>query len=309
MNHDEIHFLGERGYQYTSVISSSNNYKVFKMYSTNYQRFFAVKKIDSDKFNSNELEIMKSLHHGNIIYLYDYVDYNGFTYLIFEYCQTDLYHLVETTQLSKAQITQFMYQILSAVQFIHSLNISHGDIKPSNILIDENGRIKLCDFGLAIAHARHKPVSNCYRGTLLFMAPEIFAKSGFDPIKADMWAVGVTFFYMITKTFPFYAEDQLALMQLISKGVFPQYKILDDGLRKVICRCLDFNPATRAGVEEVINMELYDVYAPTNLQARPRKRFRGSSTHNSVILRPNFIKASPSTSNLCPSPIRRRMTK
>ena len=89
-----------------------------------------------------------------------------------------------------------MKEILKGVEYLHSLGIAHRDIKPDNILIsfkEDMPVVKLIDFGFAT----NSVVSNIHCGTPNFIAPELFKKQPYSPIKADVWAFGVMFYYLL----------------------------------------------------------------------------------------------------------------
>ena len=89
-----------------------------------------------------------------------------------------------------------MKEVLKGLEYLHSLGIAHRDLKPDNILIsfqDSTPVVKLIDFGFAT----NASTSNIHCGTPNFMAPELFKKQTYSPIKADIWAFGVMFYYLI----------------------------------------------------------------------------------------------------------------
>ncbi|EAY09022.1 CAMK family protein kinase [Trichomonas vaginalis G3] len=308
MNFTELNFLQENDYSYTNIISQTSNCEIMKVYSTKYQTFFAMKKILKKNYNNKELEILKSVHHSSIIYLYDFLEFDDYIYMVYEYCPKSVNDIIASKEhLSHSQLQHLIFQILTSLKVLHDYSISHGDFKPANILLDANGRVKLSNFDLSTILNEKCPISNNYRGTLLFMAPEIFNKSGYDPIKADIWALGVTLFALVTKEYPFYAEDQMSLMQLVSKGVFAKYRILDDNLRKLISKCLELNPQSRPTIDDLLNSPYFDTYIPPNYQKRSRSRI--STAQASLILKPSLSNYYISLPRAAQLPIRRRQSK
>ena len=108
-------------------------------------------------------------------------------------------------QIGRLDHKKFIYyskQILEALSFCHSKKIAHRDIKPDNIFLDKHDRIKLADFGLAKHFDKNiKSTEHC--GSVMYCSPEIVKDESFDPFSADIYALGMTFFFMITGKHPF----------------------------------------------------------------------------------------------------------
>lgn len=124
-------------------------------------------------------------------------------------------------------------QILDAVSFCHSKNIVHRDIKLDNILLDEYGNIKLCDFGVS----KRMPKDGKFRercGTPAYIAPEILNETGYDGKTADIWSMGVVLYAMLYGNFPFKAENVKDLEKLIIAGDYTLPKEISDESRNLL---------------------------------------------------------------------------
>lgn len=260
MDNIECAFFHERGLIYKETIGEGGFGKLFLVYSQQYGQFFALKKIPQYSFNEGEIECLKHICHANIINLYKYFKFNGFVYMLMEYCPKDLYHTIkESNVISDELLKKYIYEILLAINACHNKNIAHQDIKPSNFLLDKYGRIKVCDFGLSQCyHGEENPSSNSCKGTFFFMAPEMFKKCPYNPLKADIWSLGVTLFYLATKTFPFVAPNKSEFIKNIFTGLFPSYKVNNALLREVIQACLVLDPMNRASVDQLLEMPYFD---------------------------------------------------
>ncbi|EAX90213.1 CAMK family protein kinase [Trichomonas vaginalis G3] len=258
MNNSEIEFFQQHGLTFRNVIGEGSFGKLFLVYSSHYDQCFALKKIPQLSFHENEIECLKHICQKNIINLYNYYRFDGHVYLLMEYCPNDLNLLIhQDKEIDPELLRVYIYDILQAIKTCHDNNIAHQDIKPSNFLIDKYGRIKVCDFGLSNIY-EDNPTCNTFKGTMLFMAPELFRKKEYNAMKADIWALGVTFFCMATKTYPFYCTNKQNYIKILNTGIFPHYKVASPSLREVIIHCLDLNPETRATVDELLKLAYFD---------------------------------------------------
>ncbi|XP_013206481.1 LOW QUALITY PROTEIN: sperm motility kinase-like, partial [Microtus ochrogaster] len=184
-------------------------------------------KILSKKSNSlgemnSEVKILQTLEHRNIILFFHVVDTLSRTYIITEYVAgRDLQiFLSEVGCLKKQEARPIFQQVISAVHFLHLRRIAHCDIKLENILIDGDGNVKLCDFGMAIQLAEGQKVEELC-GSLLYMAPEMLARKPYDDLVVDMWSLGVVLYVMVTGQY-LYAEDTLdGMHRLITSTKYP----------------------------------------------------------------------------------------
>ncbi|KAF9557545.1 kinase-like protein [Agrocybe pediades] len=190
------------------TLGSGGQGSVKKVVKRTTDQMYAVKTVIATDDNVvrrtlKEIQIMKRLSHPGICQLYErFMEMDRFT-LVMDYMNGgDLStYLLNEGPMAEPDAKNILSQVLSAVTYIHSLNIIHADIKPENILLsrDKPLRAKLCDFGLADAACRHMRIMS-RRGTLAYMAPEVWSTvlfNGYDT-KADCWSLGVTMFVMLT---------------------------------------------------------------------------------------------------------------
>ncbi|KAG5026330.1 hypothetical protein AAZX31_08G231800 [Glycine max] len=147
-----------------------------------------------------EVSLLKELHHANIVKLLRVgLTENRYVNLVFEHLDYDLHHFIVNRGYPKDALTvkSFMYQILSAVAYCHSLKVLHRDLKPSNVLIDHSKRlIKLADFRLAGEFADDLLYTEKL-GTSWYRAPEILCDSRQYSTQIDLWSVGCIFAEMV----------------------------------------------------------------------------------------------------------------
>jgi len=176
-----------------------------------------------------EVMIMKYCQHENIITLYDvifHINKNrqlkkiGDIYLVMEKMDSDLQKIIFSKQeLSDDHYQFILYQILRAIYYLHSANIIHRDFKPSNVLINEDCTIKLCDFGMSRNLKENDLTLTEYVVTRYYRAPEIMLSSHHYSKKIDVWSVGCSFAELLTKKFLFPGENYIAQIKLIIEAL------------------------------------------------------------------------------------------
>jgi len=148
-----------------------------------------------------EISVLRQLDHPNIVKLNDVIQSEGRLYLVFEFVDRDLKKYMEATDgpLPQQLIKSYSHQLLLGLEFCHVRGIMHRDLKPQNILVSKDGRLKLADFGLARAFVppirpfTHEVV------TLWYRPPEILLGCKTYALPIDMWAVGAIIAEMATK--------------------------------------------------------------------------------------------------------------
>ncbi|QDS68245.1 hypothetical protein FKW77_010609 [Venturia effusa] len=160
---------------------------VYKLATKRDGHFFAAKELEKKRFIKNgrldqrldnELQIMKSITHPNVVQYIGYHDYVDHLYIIMEYvpCGDMQGYLSKHTYLSEAEAKIMSRQVLEALRYLHSKQITHRDIKPDNILISSQDpfTVKLSDFGLSKVVNSNQTFLKTFCGTLLYCAPEVF---------------------------------------------------------------------------------------------------------------------------------------
>ncbi|KAM7318866.1 hypothetical protein ACRRTK_021978 [Alexandromys fortis] len=184
-------------------------------------------KILSKKSNAldeidSEVKILQTLEHSNIIQFFHVIETESKTYIIMEYVAgKDLrMFLREVRCLKEQEARPIFQQVVLAVHFLHQRRIAHRDIKLKNILIDRDGNVKLCDFGLAIQLAEGQMLEELC-GSLPYMAPEILARKPYDGLAVDMWSLGVVLYVMVTGKFPYEEVTLDGMHRLITNTKYP----------------------------------------------------------------------------------------
>ncbi|XP_052312495.1 serine/threonine-protein kinase RUNKEL isoform X2 [Populus trichocarpa] len=214
MNHFHIYEAIGRG-KYSSV------YKGRKKKTIEY---FAVKSVDKSQKRKvlHEVRMLHSLDHSNVLKFYSWYETPSHLWLVLEYCVGgDLMTLLrQDSQLPEDSIHDLARDLVRALQFLHSKGIIYCDLKPSNILLDENGHTKLCDFGLArklsdITKTPSSMLPQAKRGTPCYMAPELFEDGGVHSYASDFWALGCVLYECYAGRPPFVGREFTQLVKSI----------------------------------------------------------------------------------------------
>jgi serine/threonine protein kinase len=215
----------------------------------------------TENFN-REIEILRLMRHPNIVRLHSVVELSDTIVTILEYCDGgDLFiRLWRTGGLPLPVCRSYLYQILKALEWIHTCGYAHRDIKPENIFI--TGKIvKLSDFGIARAAGRDGLMSTIC-GSIPYVAPEVLAAVPYDGEKADIWSVGVLAFVMVTFQLPWAADagqeitDEIVDRMITFPVGFPVEMI------PFINMCLQTRPTDRPTVRELLALPWIHSEAP-----------------------------------------------
>ena len=183
----------------------------------------------------NEAQAMARLSHPGIVAVYDFGQTsNGLLYIVMEYIEGTDVQLMLTSQgrLHSAHAMAITAHVCDALQYAHSCGIIHRDIKPSNIMVGNNGVVKVADFGLAkMSHGQTTGLtqSGMAMGTLHFMAPEALTLGSAVDQRADIYAVGVMLYQMLTGKLP---QGMFEMPSFQVAGLDPRYdRIVAKALR------------------------------------------------------------------------------
>lgn len=219
----------------------------------------AIKKIKKNKINQsfqyNEIDIIKKLNHPNIVHFYYMKEDENFIYIAMEYiAKGELYDYIFSI-IEHQEIVYFYFkQIVAAFEYLHSLNIAHRDIKFENLLMNDDYQIKICDFGLATYNKQMTDIC----GSPLYLAPEIYINTQYDPFKADIWSLGIMLFILLTGETPIEqaAKPSDNIYQLIldkKYDIFPWTTIESPYAKDLCINMLNPEPLKRFTIEQIKN--------------------------------------------------------
>ena len=239
--------------------------RVFLVSHNETKKLFALKVIEKRKLLMsygkldliyNEISIHSKLDHENIIKLYNVHEDNENINIIMEYAPNgNLYELIsqEKNGFSEYKAFEYFIQVVNAVYYLHNNNIIHRDIKPENILIGEDNKIKLCDFGWAKELTLENRSTFC--GTVEYMAPEIVGSENYD-YSVDIWSLGILLYELLYGHSPFKANNTKNVILNIKSHEL----IYDDNKNKhvshsckdLIKKLLNNNPQKRYKIKDIL---------------------------------------------------------
>jgi serine/threonine protein kinase len=165
--------------------------------------------------------LMEKMKHPNIVKLYEIIDTTKYVILVMEYVGGGSLHgylkARSNRRLDEKEAKRVFKQILEGIKYCHSRCITHRDIKLENILLDDNNNIKIIDFGFSTCIPNDKKIK-IFCGTPSYMAPEIVQKLEYTGPPADIWALGVLLFTILSGCFPYRGATDKELYKKIMRA-------------------------------------------------------------------------------------------
>lgn len=250
-------FLGKR-YEILERIGSGGMADVYKGKDHKLNRHVAVKVLKSD-YRSDEVFIQKflseaqaaaGLMHPNVVNVYDVGQDRGLYYMVMELVEgiTLKDYIEKKGQLSVNETISISIQMATGIQAAHNQHIIHRDIKPQNIIISKDGKVKVTDFGIARATTATHTISTNVMGSVHYTSPE-HAKGGVVDEKSDIYSAGITMYEMVTGHVPFDGDSTVtvAIKHLQEEVPSPVKEVPDIpySLECIILKCTQKNAANR----------------------------------------------------------------
>ena len=205
-----------------------------------------------------EAQAATSLNHENIVSIFDIGEEEGIYYIVMEYVHgcTLKQYIQQHAPLSVEQAVNIMMQLTSAISHAHECRIIHRDIKPQNILIDENGIIKITDFGIAVALSSTTITqTNSVLGSIHYLSPEQ-ARGGNATEKSDIYSLGIVMFELLTGRLPFSGESAVSIVLKHLQSETPSPRVwnpkIPQSVENIIIKATAKNPFHR--YESVVEM-------------------------------------------------------
>lgn len=266
-------FCGKRldgRYEIQEIIGVGGMAVVYKAYDNIDDRIVAIKILKDEYLSNeefkrrfkNESKAIAVLSHPNIVRVFNVSFGDRIQYIVMEYVNgiTLKEYIEQQGAINWKEAVHFMGQILAALQHAHDKGIVHQDIKPQNILLLQDGTIKVTDFGIArFSRMDSNTTSDKAIGSVHYISPEQ-ARGEVTDDKADIYSVGVVMYEMLTGQLPFQSDNavSVAIMQLQQDARMPREIVptIPLGLEQITMRAMQKNPSSRYGSAAEMLMDI-----------------------------------------------------
>ncbi len=258
-------YIADR-YEIVGKIGAGGMSDVYKAKDHILGRFVAIKVLKQEfsedlnfvtKFRT-EAQSAASLEHPNIVNIYDVGSEDGMYYIVMEYVEgiTLKTYVEKKGHLTFKESVSIAIQVARGIESAHNKNIIHRDIKPQNIIISTEGKVKVTDFGIARA-ASANTISSDVMGSVHYASPEQ-ARNGFVDTRSDIYSLGIVMYEMVTGRVPFDGETTVAVAIQHLQEEMPQPSAyaekLPISMEKIILKCAQKNPDRRyQTIEDLLN--------------------------------------------------------
>ncbi len=248
--------IGDR-YEILEKIGTGGMSDVYKAKCHKLNRFVAVKVLKQE-FSENanfvskfriEAQAAAGLMHPNIVNVYDVGEENGIYYIVMELVEgiTLKKYIQKKARLSYKEAVSIAIQVSMGIEAAHNNHIIHRDIKPQNIIISKDGKVKVTDFGIAKAATSNTITSNVM-GSVHYTSPEQ-ARGGYSDEKSDIYSLGITMFEMLTGRVPFNGETTVAIAIKHIQEEMPSPKEfvpeIPSSVESIVLKCCQKSPDRR----------------------------------------------------------------
>jgi serine/threonine protein kinase/Flp pilus assembly protein TadD len=287
-------------YEVESLLGRGGMGEVYKAQDKTLDRFVALKIMRSaalDETNARERFIREAqaaggLRHPNIVTIYDLGEFENQMYIAMEFIHgRDLEHLIkEKSPLALDDKFNIMIQVCEGVAFAHRNQVIHRDLKPSNIRIDDQGIVKIMDFGIAKLETSNMTASGTVLGTPFYMSPELIRGTRVDP-RSDIFALGSILYEVLTYEKPFAGDMPSVFYKIINEQPAPLSEWMEIStapLQAIIDRCLEKDKTKRLQTAS----ELADLLREAQQKYRDMQ-VSTMSGMKTIVVDPNLRIAAP----------------
>ena len=263
-NPDKIHI---KKYRKIRLLGKGGFARCYELLDEETQQSFAGKIIKKSSLIKSrtkqklisEIKIHKSLNHENIVKFERYFEDEENVYIIMELCYNNTLHelLKRRKKLTELETQYYVYYLIKALQYIHSLKIIHRDLKLANLFLTENMQMKLGDFGLAALLRFDGERKRSLCGTPNYMAPEILEGKTGHSFEVDIWSIGIIIYILLIGKPPFEttsAKETLKRIRMKNYS-FPQNGIISEPAKELIQNILVLEPHKRPSLKEILESD------------------------------------------------------
>ena len=215
-----------------------------------------IKDEDDYKRCKREMDILKKMHHVNVVRTYEIISTETTYYIFMDFCaKGELFnYIVEKQHLSQEKSAFFYYQLINGIEYIHKKGVCHRDLKPENLLLTEKNKLKIIDFGL----------SNYFKGNLLetpcgspcYASPEMVMGNQYNGFCIDIWSSGIILYAMLCGYLPFEEMENDEYNEVLFRNIvecnvdYPD-EFITPVAKDLLCKILVKDPRKRITIDEI----------------------------------------------------------
>ena len=277
---------------------------VYKIRSKSDNNIYCLKKINIQKTpdRNNEINILSKLNHPNLVQYISSCSEDDGIYIIMEFCiYGDLYSLLHMVKKKKVYVNEeiiwdIAYQCLLGLEYLHSQNIIHRDIKLLNIFMSKNKSVKIGDMGMAkILSNKEMKLSRV--GTPLYLAPELVRKEKYD-YKADIWSLGCSLYHLARTIPPFNDENLIRLGQaIVNENPATLPSCYSNQLNNFINKLMTKDKKLRPSATEALQLIPQKIKNKFDISNYPNQKMRNSDSNHKIEKNNKKIKKNSNSSN------------
>lgn len=215
------------------------------------------------KMINNEISILKLLKHTNLIQVYDHIENEQNTILIMEYCEKgEIFdYILKEVRLQEGEACRLFQQLINAIDYLHSQNIAHRDLKLENLLLDYKLDLKVTDFGFSTIYSDDLLLTSpC--GTPSYAAPEMLRGEEYHGLLSDVWSCGVILYSMLTGSLPFSESNEEMNVRKISSADFQMPSFISESASDLISNMLNVDPYERYDLDQIKEHSWFSLITP-----------------------------------------------
>ncbi len=209
-----------------------------------------------------EMEILKRMHHVNVVRTYEIISKDAIYYIFMDFCaKGELFnYIVEQQHLSEEKSAFFYYQIINGIEYIHNKGVCHRDLKPENLLLTEKMKLKIIDFGLSNFFTGNLLETPC--GSPCYASPEMVMGKKYNGFCIDIWSSGIILYAMLCGYLPFEEVENDEYNEVLFKNIvecnveYPSEfitPVAKDLLKKILVK----DPKKRITIDEIKQHNFY----------------------------------------------------
>lgn len=203
----------------------------------------------------SEIKIHRSLNHPHIVKFEHVFEDNENVYILLEICTNQTLNDLckRRKRLTEFEAQYYIYQMVSALKYLHKNRVIHRDLKLGNLFLNEKLEIKLGDFGLAAKLDFDNEKRHTVCGTPNYLAPEVLSNRVGHSYEVDVWSLGVVLYALVVGKPPFETPEVKMTYEKIRKGIysFPEQVSLSDNVKNIITKIFNLDPSKRPTLDEI----------------------------------------------------------